>query len=706
MRTLLVDNYDSYTYNLFQLLAEVNGREPVVVRNDERALEDLDLAAFDNVVISPGPGHPRSRRDFGVSREALLHSGLPVLGVCLGHQGIGYLAGAAVGPAPVPRHGHLTRVRHDGTGLFAGLPQGFIAVRYHSLCIQPPLPSCLAATAWAEDGVIMGVAHRSRPWWGVQFHPESVATEYGRPLVENFAELTRRHRGTARRRPPAPATRPAARRTRPLTLRLEWARLDHAVDTEAAFVELYGDSEHAFWLDSSRLAPGLSRFSFLGDASGPLSEVLAYRVGTGAVDVRLPAGCGRQRLGGSIFDVLEDRLARFRVAGDSLPFDFTCGYVGFFGYELKADCGSPNRHAAETPDAVWVLADRLVCVDHQRDRTYVVAAYDPEGGGRGEAQAWVERTADRLVSLPAGVPPAGRGGPAAALDVAALLVRDRQRYLADIEQCQRQLRAGESYEICLTNRLRTQVRTPGLDFYRHLRRGNPAPYAAFLRLGRLCVASSSPERFLKVDRGRRVETRPIKGTAPRGRDPLEDDQLRVALATSPKTQAENLMIVDLLRNDLGRVCEVGSIRVKRFMAVETYATMHQLVSTVAGRLAPHVGAVGCVRACFPGGSMTGAPKLRTLEILDGLETEARGVYSGALGFLALNGAADLSIVIRTAVLFDSELSVGGGGAIVLDSDPQAEFDEMLLKIGAALRGLRPAGRAPEWAGPDLAPVRP
>ncbi len=193
MRTLLIDNYDSYTYNLFQLLAEVNGREPVVIRNDECSLEDLDLAAFDNVVISPGPGHPRSRRDFGVSREALLRSGLPVLGVCLGHQGMGHLAGGVVAAAPTPRHGHLTRVRHDGTGVFAGLPQGFTAVRYHSLCIRPPLPPDLVATAWAEDGVIMGVTHRSRPWWGVQFHPESVATEFGRPLVENFRDLTERH---------------------------------------------------------------------------------------------------------------------------------------------------------------------------------------------------------------------------------------------------------------------------------------------------------------------------------------------------------------------------------------------------------------------------------------------------------------------------------------------------------------------------------
>ncbi|WP_162252577.1 anthranilate synthase component II, partial [Streptomyces griseoruber] len=175
MKTLLIDNYDSYTYNLFQLIAEVNGEEPVVIHNDAGGADGIDvldvLGGFDNVVVSPGPGHPGTARDFGISARVIAEATVPVLGVCLGHQGIALGEQGRVAPAPQPRHGHLTQVRHDGRDLFQGLPQHFTAVRYHSLAVPEPLPDTLEATAWAEDGVLMGIRHRERPLWGVQFHP-------------------------------------------------------------------------------------------------------------------------------------------------------------------------------------------------------------------------------------------------------------------------------------------------------------------------------------------------------------------------------------------------------------------------------------------------------------------------------------------------------------------------------------------------------
>jgi para-aminobenzoate synthetase len=276
------------------------------------------------------------------------------------------------------------------------------------------------------------------------------------------------------------------------------------------------------------------------------------------------------------------------------------------------------------------------------------------------------------------------------------LDRPRSSYLADIAACQRSLHAGESYEICLTNTVDIPFTGFPLEVYRRLRNRNPAPYSAYLRFDDLYVLCSSPERFIKIDSLRTVESKPIKGTTRRHADPERDIALREVLAASPKTRAENLMIVDLLRNDLGRICEVGTVSVPQFMHVESYATVHQLVSTIRGALRPDVSPVAAVRECFPGGSMTGAPKLRTMEIIDTLEKRARGIYSGTLGYFGLQGAADLNIVIRTAVIQASQLTIGAGGAIVLDSDPEEEFDEMTVKAASVLQAIL-ASDLPGWS---------
>ncbi|GAB2605863.1 aminodeoxychorismate synthase component I [Kribbella endophytica] len=674
MRLLLIDNYDSYTYNLFQLLAVATGQEPTVLVNDDPRLSRLDPSEYDAVVISPGPGRPQHATDLGWSWDVLERfPDLPVLGVCLGHQTIAYQAGAEVREGD-PKHGHITRITHDGTGLFAGFPEAFDAVRYHSLHVAG-LPDEIEATAWSEDGVIMALRHRTLPRWGVQFHPESVATELGLRLVQNFLNLV------------AANSRPA--------LRLEVARVGHAADTEQVYRTLYADSPNAFWLDSSLAEAGRARFSFLGDASGPLSEVLTYRTGDGEVEVR---AAGRVRSEpGSIFDVLERRLAERALPPAELPFQLNGGYVGYFGYELKAETGGTNAHRSRTPDAAWMFADRLVVVDHVESVTYLVAITEAEDAAERAGREWLTRTARALGNLrsaggrrePVGVgAPSGHG-----------LDRPRERYLADIEACQEELRRGESYEICLTNHFSFPPLADPLDFYRDLRRANPAPYAAYLRFGELTVMSSSPERFLKITADGVVESKPIKGTAPRSADPGQDEELRADLTRSAKTRAENLMIVDLVRNDLGRVCEIGTVEVPQYLVTESYATVHQLVSTIRGQLRPEISAVTCVRACFPGGSMTGAPKVRTMDIIDRLEQSPRGVYSGALGYLGLGGGADLSIVIRTAVNDGQELRIGAGGAIVLGSDAEDEYDEMMLKARALL-----ATRAAQVGVGDLTPT--
>jgi para-aminobenzoate synthetase len=677
MRTLLIDNYDSYTFNLFHLLGEVNGEEPLVVHND--ALSWAELAAWDvdNVVISPGPGRPEHPRDVGVSLDALQRADVPVLGVCLGHQALALVAGGRVEHAPEVMHGRLSPIEHDGRGLFAGVPQGFQAVRYHSLVVEG-LPPELRVTAWTPDGVVMGLEHRDRPLYGVQFHPESVMTEHGARLLANFRDATRarrRERPAAPRRPPAAPA--AARAARP-GVRVRHVRLDGAVDAEAAFAALLGERRHAVWLDSARTGPGIARFSYLGWPGGRLGRVLRYDVAAGrlAIERRGTHGVRDE----SVLAYCARELERLRADAPELPFDFVGGFAGYLGYELKAECGARHAHVSPHPDAGLVLCDRLVVIDHLERHTYLVAL---EAGDAAEVDAWLDDTAALVRGLgplpPLALPPPGR---------AAFHLRDDPAaYRASIEACRREIVEGETYEVCLTTELCSAATVAPFAAYRALRARNPAPFAALVRLGELSVLSSSPERFLRVDRARTVESKPIKGTTPRSADPAEDARLRDRLRASADFRAENLMIADLVRNDLGKVCALGSIHVPGLMVVESHATVHQLVSVVRGTLRPGVGALDAVRASFPGGSMTGAPKLRTMEIIDALEGRPRGVYSGALGFLSVNGTADLNIVIRTLVVTPRGMSVGAGGAILAGSDADAEVEEMLLKARAVLDAI-------------------
>jgi para-aminobenzoate synthetase len=435
--------------------------------------------------------------------------------------------------------------------------------------------------------------------------------------------------------------------------RIRVDRLDFAAHPEAAFDALYRGTPHAFWLD------GDGRFSFMGPATR-VAKAWPDRV---EVD--------SQVINSGFFDWLAAELA-VPVEVPDVPFGFTLGWVGYLGYELKAECGGTRAHQSQDPDAVLMYVDRAIVFDHEAAAVYLVSVDDE----------WMTETAALLAALPDLGPPEP---PAEAGRVWAR--HDRAEYLDMITSCQEAIHRGESYEICLTNAVSANVNLDSWQAYRYLHSQNPAPYAAYLRLGELAVLSSSPERFLRIQPDGMVESRPIKGTRPRGHTPEADEELRRDLATSEKDRAENLMIVDLVRNDLSRCAVVGSVHVPAIFELETYATVHQLVSTVRARLRPEVSPVRCVQAAFPGGSMTGAPKIRTMEIIDELEGGPRGVYSGALGYFSLSGDVDLSIVIRTLTVRPGYASFGVGGAITAPSEPGAEFEETVVKATAMLKVL-------------------
>jgi para-aminobenzoate synthetase len=691
MKTLIVDNYDSFTINLYQMVAEVNGTEPLVIPNDGMTWEELKKLNFDNIIISPGPGHPSNERDFGICRQIILEANIPLLGVCLGHQGLGYLYGSIVQRAPQVMHGRLSEIFHDGSELFQGIPSPLSVVRYHSLLVEEPLPKTLQRIAWTSDGILMGLKHQDKPFWGVQFHPESICTEYGAQLLMNFRDITRRFWDSkpARQESPIdlpemvsiiPSGRPTPQESK--CFKVNSRKVEFFRDVEDVFMGLYSSSPVAFWLGSSMLQPvdNISRFSFMGDASGSHSFLVNYRVESKELTIS-QNGTSTSR-SGDIFDFLSSELDRRYYRSDDLPFDFNSGFVGYFGYELKADCGGQNKHTSPLPDSTFLFADRLIAFDHQEHVIYLVCL--TENDGEKEAVAWFDETENQLRNLsPApDLKPESINEP-----VLFELSRSKERYLQDIESCFKEIEQGESYELCLTNLVRTSYRPDPITLYRTLRKHNPAPYAAFLRLNEISVVCSSPERFLRIDKDRWVESKPIKGTCRRGETPEKDWILKENLRRNEKDRAENLMIVDLLRNDLGIVCEVGTVSVPKLMNIESYETVHQMVSTVRGRLRSEINAAECVRAAFPGGSMTGAPKKRTMEIIDQLEAEARGVYSGSIGYLGLSGTADLNIVIRTAVISPIDTTIGTGGAIVALSDPDAEFEETMLKARALIQAI-------------------
>jgi len=375
---------------------------------------------------------------------------------------------------------------------------------------------------------------------------------------------------------------------------------------------------------------------------------------------------------------------------------FQGGALGLFGYELGGcfeRLPQPRAAPPASPDLAIGLYDTVAAFDLAQRSAWVIARDVPGApGGRPPARARAEALAAKIrAAQPLSFPDwSARGN--------WRVETGRARFEAMVGACVDYIRAGDIFQANITHRFLADL-PPGLDaftLYRRLRRLTPSPFAAFFNAPGLQLLSASPERFLALDRSGRIETRPIKGTRPRGADPAEDARYVAELRASEKDRAENLMIVDLLRNDLSRVAAVGTVRVPELFTLETFARVHHLVSAVEGRLAPGFGALDLLAAAFPGGSVTGAPKIRALEIIHELEPARRGPYCGALAWIGFDGAMDSSIVIRTLWIADGQVVAQAGGGIVADSIPAAEYEETMVKAAPLLAALAgepaPGGR--------------
>ena len=651
MKTLIIDNYDSYTYNLFQLVAEVTGYKPTVIKNDQMSFEEISKLDFYNVIISPGPGRPDREEDFGICKRVIKELNKPILGVCLGHQGIWYLNGGEIALAPRPVHGEISKIFHNDSGLFSGLKQGFEVTRYHSLICKPEELQDINVEAKTEDGIIMGISHKTKPIYGVQFHPESICSEYGREIIENFFKLSKGFYGENR---------------------LKYSKVEYDGDDLALFKSLHEYDHNVQWLDSSLVKEGLSRFSIFGLTNGKRSHIIKYNVEENQVTKiekdTIPATYK------DIFSYLKENLKNWGYV-DEIPCDFQLGYIGYLGYELKGCHVVKNKKVYEYPDAYLRYIDRAVIVDHRENKIYILSYNDDEEFHSEIVEVLKKKVEETPDNIEGEFPKIS-------------LVRNREQYISDIKKCKDFIVEGESYEICLTNRIDIDYSFEPIKYYEILRRISPAPYSALLKFDEIAVASSSMERFIKIDKHGVMNTKPIKGTIRRGVDKEEDAKLVASMRKDVKTKAENLMIVDLLRNDIGKISKIGTVKVPKLMDVETYSTLHQLVTTVSGELDSEYDIIDGLMEVFPGGSMTGAPKKRTLEIIDELEKCPRGVYSGAIGYISNNNTMDFNIVIRTAVIEKDKTTLGVGGAIVNLSDEEEEFDEILLKAKGALGAVK------------------
>jgi para-aminobenzoate synthetase component 1 len=474
-------------------------------------------------------------------------------------------------------------------------------------------------------------------------------------------------------------------------------------DPEVVFRARFADAPFVVWLDGG--IDAMAGVSVVASAHEG-SEFVTADVTHGTVTRSAPAhaDAGEVVLEASVFDVLAERLTGVFADGDAGPL----GWFGWFGYELGGQLNDVPVEAAETPDAAFLFVDRAVVFDHAA-RTVRLAWLEFDTAGAPAGAEWAAGLADAITALPEEASPAApavprdptraRSGehrtPAAPSSPEIRWRHDASAYARLIEACQAAIVRGDAYQLCLTNRVDVDVRPDPSATYLAVRASSPSHHGGYLRFGEFALLSASPEQFLHVGADGIVSTKPMKGTRPRSADPVLDDALRRELVESEKERAENLMIVDLMRNDLGRVAELGTVSVPSLLEVEEYAHVHQLVSTVTARLRHPLTALDVVQSAFPAGSMTGAPKRSAMTILHELEQGPRGVYSGAFGYLGVDGSADLAMVIRSIVLGPAGASLGTGGGITALSIADEEIEETRVKAKALLDVLAAAVPAAE-----------
>jgi len=670
----LLDNHDSFTYNLYQYFGEL-GEDIIVKRQDAITITAIEAMHPDLIVISPGPCTP-SEAPLSLAIIKHFMGRIPILGVCLGHQAIGQFFGGKVIKAKKPIHGKTAPILHDQQGVFTGLANPLEVTRYHSLVIErSTLPEELIITAESDDGEIMGIRHRTLPIEGIQFHPEAILTQSGHQLLKNAVQDAKKWQV---QHSPSPWI------VKPLSISVSPFLLFPAFKEEPS----------PFFLDSGNDYKELGRYSYMG--STPFLEATAY---PDHLELFWVNRSHREIITlqkSESLNFVNEAQTKYHVQHS--PFPFSGGAVGFFSYDLKNELEAlPDDNTDDLNLPLWRFAwyDGIVIYDHLEHKYWVTACgIDEHGTCHADlAHARIESLEQLLnpfvpeqleepqdftaMTNPAGVT-------FSPIDPSV----SHSQYLNDLKRVIDYIYAGDIYQANLTQRFSMAWEGDTWNLYSELHRQNPAPFAAFLPYSDFQILCSSPERFIRIQTDGQIETRPIKGTRPRGKSPADDQSEALELQNSPKDRAELTMIIDLERNDLGRICEFGTVKVSDLIQLEKYPTVWHLASTITGQLRRGLVPSDIIQAVFPGGSITGAPKIRAMEIIEELELYKRGLYTGSIGFMGFDGAWDFNIVIRTILLKDGKAYVHVGGGIVADSDPESEYYETLDKAKALFSVLK------------------
>ena len=652
---LVIDNHGFTT----RILAHQLGAVDIVPAAE---LATVNLTDYTHVVVSHGTADAQLQALQAVPN-------LPVLGIGSGADQLARLYSHTETAAGQPNYGQRVAHRHTDTGIFAGVPQRTQLTSYHSPRWATMDSAIFRVHAVDDDDAVLAFRVNGTNHWGLHADPAALQSTEGSRVVENFLALAPRHEAQVRHSSPlAPKKQPQQlfRREIPGTL-----------DTAATFAALQQGATAAFWLDSAAAHLGQGDTTIMGTNRGELAQTVRWDVTTNQLDVSNATQTTHHVQ--DVLDYLHDHAWEPTADMEQIP-GFTGGWVGYLGYEAKQAtmAGHTNVWEAPTPDAYWIRPQAFLRYDHQHEHTMLFAYGD---------SSLLDALEQTLVFGETVAPACAEHSE---FDGSwGLTTREYQQHVRTI---QAMLRSGDAAGICLTDTFSMLAGDiDGLELYLRLRANNPAPYAGYLRFNTFGdtveVLSASPEKFLSVDVAGTIESKPIKGTVARSADPAVDADVASQMAVDAKIQSENLMITDLLRDDLALVATPGSVRVPKLMDVETFATVHQLVTTVTGQLLPDTAATEALRAVFPGGSMTGAPKVASLEALDTLESGPRGIYSGAMGWLGDDNTAELNVIIRSIVMADGQLTIGAGGAVVVDSDPVAEEQEKHLKARSLMHSI-------------------